>query len=98
MINLELYACDASVRVIILCKMTFVNYAKYYEHDNSSLQSNITKHFVYFTAFMLTNFITRLNEGHTVFVERKIASRMHDEQFRHFAALGGWKDLFYQVI
>ena len=45
-----------------------------------------------------TNFIIRLNEGHTVFVERKIASRMHDEQFRHFAALGGWKDLFYQVI
>ena len=79
--------------VIILCKNNVDC-----EHDNSSLQSNVMKHTVYSNAFTLTNFITRLNEGHTVFVERKIASRMHDEQFRHFAALGGLKDLFYQVI
>ncbi|CAH1265432.1 LTA4H [Branchiostoma lanceolatum] len=38
-----------------------------------------------------------LNEGHTVFVERKIAGRMHGEQTRQFAALGGWKDLYNSV-
>ncbi|ELT87749.1 hypothetical protein CAPTEDRAFT_162472 [Capitella teleta] len=38
-----------------------------------------------------------LNEGHTMFVERKIASRMRGENFRHFDAIGGWKDLSYTV-
>ncbi|KAI0232089.1 Leukotriene A-4 hydrolase [Lamellibrachia satsuma] len=38
-----------------------------------------------------------LNEGHTVFVERKIAGRMVNEQLRHFEALGGWTDLQEQV-
>ncbi|XP_019633359.1 PREDICTED: leukotriene A-4 hydrolase-like [Branchiostoma belcheri] len=38
-----------------------------------------------------------LNEGHTVFVERKIAGRMHGEKTRQFAALGGWKDLYHSV-
>ena len=36
----------------------------------------------------------RLNEGHTVFVERKIASRLHGgEQMRHFKAYEGWNEL-----
>ena len=39
----------------------------------------------------------RLNEGHTVFIERKIAGRMKGEQFRHFEVIGGWADLVYQV-
>nr|SVE80303.1 EOG090X0AVX [Daphnia magna] len=30
-----------------------------------------------------------LNEGFTVFVERKIVGRLHGEPFRHFAAIGG---------
>ena len=34
-----------------------------------------------------------LNEGFTVFVERKIEGRMHGESMRHFAAIGGWKSL-----
>jgi len=34
-----------------------------------------------------------LNEGHTVFVERKIAGRMMNESFRHMLALGGWNNL-----
>ncbi|XP_041349920.1 leukotriene A-4 hydrolase-like [Gigantopelta aegis] len=35
-----------------------------------------------------------LNEGHTVFVERKIASRLHGgEQMRHFMASEGWDAL-----
>ncbi|KAK7476031.1 hypothetical protein BaRGS_00032738 [Batillaria attramentaria] len=35
-----------------------------------------------------------LNEGHTVFVERKITSRMHGgEPLRHFLANEGWKEL-----
>ncbi|RDD36645.1 Leukotriene A-4 hydrolase [Trichoplax sp. H2] len=38
-----------------------------------------------------------LNEGHTVFVERKIAGRMFGEKMRQFAAIGGWKDLMYSV-
>lgn len=28
-----------------------------------------------------------------MFVERKIASKLHGETTRHFSALGGWKDL-----
>uniref|UniRef100_A0A3B3UMR6 Leukotriene A(4) hydrolase n=1 Tax=Poecilia latipinna TaxID=48699 RepID=A0A3B3UMR6_9TELE len=35
----------------------------------------------------------RLNEGHTVYLERMIGRRMEGEQFRQFKAIGGWKDL-----
>lgn len=42
-------------------------------------------------------FFQRLNEGFTVFVERKIIGRMHGENYRHFEALEGWKDLEYAV-
>jgi len=35
----------------------------------------------------------RLNEGHTVYLERMIGRSMVSEQFRQFKALGGWKDL-----
>lgn len=38
-----------------------------------------------------------LNEGFTVFVERKIIGRMHGESHRHFEALGGWKELEYTI-
>lgn len=39
-----------------------------------------------------------LNEGHTVFVERKITARLHNsEPMRSFMALGGWQDLQYSV-
>jgi leukotriene-A4 hydrolase len=38
-----------------------------------------------------------LNEGHTVFVERKIAGRMQDEKFRHMLALGGWNSLKLEI-
>lgn len=34
-----------------------------------------------------------LNEGFTVFVERKIKGRMHGEPFRHFSAILRWPDL-----
>jgi len=34
-----------------------------------------------------------LNEGFTVFTERKIIGRMRGEQARHFAAMLGWRDL-----
>ncbi|XP_069682260.1 leukotriene A-4 hydrolase isoform X2 [Periplaneta americana] len=34
-----------------------------------------------------------LNEGFTVFVERKILAKMHGEKARQFAAIGGLKDL-----
>ncbi|XP_048867569.1 leukotriene A-4 hydrolase-like [Brienomyrus brachyistius] len=34
-----------------------------------------------------------LNEGHTVYLERMIARHLHNEQFRQFMAMGGWKDL-----
>lgn len=34
-----------------------------------------------------------LNEGFTMFVERKIISRLSGEEARHFSAIGGWKDL-----
>jgi hypothetical protein len=39
----------------------------------------------------------RLNEGHTVFVERKIIGRMKGENFRQFEANGGWGELKTQV-
>lgn len=34
-----------------------------------------------------------LNEGFTVFVERKILAKMYGEKARHFSAIGGLKDL-----
>uniref|UniRef100_A0A8C3JNP1 Leukotriene A4 hydrolase n=1 Tax=Calidris pygmaea TaxID=425635 RepID=A0A8C3JNP1_9CHAR len=34
-----------------------------------------------------------LNEGHTVYLERRIGGRLFGEQFRHFHALGGWREL-----
>ncbi|XP_060075703.1 leukotriene A-4 hydrolase-like [Ylistrum balloti] len=40
-----------------------------------------------------------LNEGHTVFLERKIAGRLHGgELMRHFTGIGGWKSLQYGVV
>nr|XP_060633268.1 leukotriene A-4 hydrolase [Anolis sagrei ordinatus] len=34
-----------------------------------------------------------LNEGHTVYLERRIGGRLFGEQFRNFHALGGWREL-----
>ncbi|KAL4656805.1 leukotriene A-4 hydrolase-like [Arapaima gigas] len=34
-----------------------------------------------------------LNEGHTVYLERMIGRFLHNEQFRQFMAIGGWKEL-----
>ncbi|KAM6437313.1 leukotriene A-4 hydrolase isoform 4-T4 [Liasis olivaceus] len=34
-----------------------------------------------------------LNEGHTVYLERRIGGQLFGEQFRHFQALGGWREL-----
>ena len=39
-----------------------------------------------------------LNEGFTVFTERKILGRMHGEPARHFAALSSWNDLKYDIV
>lgn len=36
---------------------------------------------------------SRLNEGHTVYLERMIGRSLENEQFRQFKAMGGWKDL-----
>ena len=38
-----------------------------------------------------------LNEGFTTFTERKIEGRLYGELYRHFKAIGGWKDLAYAV-
>jgi len=39
-----------------------------------------------------------LNEGHTVFLERKIGGRLFGgEPYRDFTALGGWNDLKYAI-
>nr|XP_054751062.1 leukotriene A-4 hydrolase-like [Lytechinus pictus] len=38
-----------------------------------------------------------LNEGFTVFVERKILGRMNSEKHRQFAFIGGWKELYNSV-
>ena len=38
-----------------------------------------------------------LNEGFTVFTERKIVGRLEGEAMRHFEAIGGWKELQYGV-
>lgn len=42
-------------------------------------------------------FVCRLNEGHTVFVERKIAGRMLGENVRQMLAHDGWTELNGQV-
>ncbi|XP_052095288.1 leukotriene A-4 hydrolase-like isoform X1 [Mytilus californianus] len=39
-----------------------------------------------------------LNEGHTVFVERKIQSRMFGEPLRQLSAAEGWNDLQQNVV
>ena len=39
-----------------------------------------------------------LNEGFTVFTERKILGRMMGEPERHFAAIGAWKELQYDIL
>jgi len=39
-----------------------------------------------------------LNEGFTVFTERKILGRMRGEQMRHFHAILGWRDLEEAVM
>ena len=38
-----------------------------------------------------------LNEGFTVFLERKVTGRMHGEQARHFSAINGWSHLIDAV-
>lgn len=38
-------------------------------------------------------FLCRLNEGHTVYIERMIARCMESEQLRQFKGIGGWKEL-----
>jgi len=34
-----------------------------------------------------------LNEGHTMYLERKIIAKLHGEEYRHFSAIIGWNDL-----
>lgn len=47
-----------------------------------------------FSAYLFVfNFFFRLNEGHTVYLERHICGRLFGEKFRHFHALGGWGEL-----
>lgn len=40
----------------------------------------------------------RLNEGFTMYFERKILGRLHDEPRRHFEFIGGWNSLEYTVV
>lgn len=41
----------------------------------------------------------RLNEGHTMFVERKITKALHDsEALRQFQALAGFKELKEEIV
>lgn len=42
---------------------------------------------------LLPAVVCRLNEGHTVYLERMIGRCMESEQFRQFKAMGGWKEL-----
>lgn len=42
--------------------------------------------------------MVRLNEGHTVFVERKIQGRMNGEPLRQLSAAEGWNDLQQSVV
>ena len=44
------------------------------------------------------NYVYRLNEGHTVFVERKIKGRMFGEPVRQMSAAEGWTDLNGTVV
>lgn len=47
----------------------------------------------------LTFDLFRLNEGHTMFVERKITKALHDsEALRQFKALAGLKDLKEGIV
>lgn len=39
-----------------------------------------------------------LNEGWTVYLERRIQGKLHGEQFRHFSAIMGWDDLNNSII
>ncbi|TNM91453.1 hypothetical protein fugu_019833 [Takifugu bimaculatus] len=47
----------------------------------------------YLIAIVVGALESRLNEGHTVYLERMIGRCMEGEQFRQFKAMGGWKDL-----
>ena len=38
-----------------------------------------------------------LNEGFTVYTERKILGKMYGEQLRHFSAIDGWRKLKYAI-
>jgi hypothetical protein len=51
------------------------------------------------SATFFQSFSFWLNEGFTVFTERKIVGRLskEGEAERHFEAIGGWKDLKYAV-
>lgn len=46
-----------------------------------------------FNFFNKWTFLCRLNEGHTVYIERMIARCMESEQLRQFEGIGGWKEL-----
>jgi leukotriene-A4 hydrolase len=39
-----------------------------------------------------------LNEGFTVFVERKILGRLYGEENRDFASITGWEDKLHETI
>lgn len=39
-----------------------------------------------------------LNEGWTVYLERRIQGKIHGEDFRHFSAIIGWNDLNNSII
>ena len=47
--------------------------------------------------FDLHDWCFRINKGHTMYVERKICGRLHGKSSMHFLALGGWKELKYDV-
>ncbi|EPY78897.1 hypothetical protein CB1_000994009 [Camelus ferus] len=47
----------------------------------------------YLIALVVGALESRLNEGHTVYLERHICGRLFGEKFRHFHALGGWGEL-----
>jgi len=52
------------------------------------------------TGNLVTNFNWEhfwLNEGHTMFVERKIIGRLHGEDDRQFSMNSGWTDLAHTV-
>jgi hypothetical protein len=48
---------------------------------------------------LMTSDLFRLNEGHTMFVERKITGRLHhDDALSQFMALGGAKELKEEIV